>query len=149
MRVLRGMLPDRDGLPRVGNTGSKLGVRPGYAEDEIHPEDRIRPEDSIRPDIQITTDGMVYPGTGGMSATIPPVANMPPHRRPPKHGGDESARRYEVYELETDDLPADLRLRLDPRGPERHAYIEPAREVGFEAYQQALHSTRTLWRVVQ
>lgn len=147
MRVLRGMLPDRDGLPRVGNTGSKLGARPGYAEDGIHPEDRLGSGDSIRQDIPISADGVVRPGTGGMSAAIPPVDNLPPHRRPPKHGGGE--RRYEVYELDTDDLPNDLRVRVDPRGPERHAFIEPAREMSFEAYQQALHSTRTLWQRVR
>ncbi len=147
VRVLRGMLPDRDGLPRVGNTGSKLGARPGYAEDEMHPEDRLGPGDSIWQDIPVSADGMVYPGTGGMSATIPPIDNMPPHRRPPKHGGDERIRN-EVYELETDNLPDNLCVRIDPHASERHAFIEPAREMSFEAYQQALHSTRALWRVV-
>jgi hypothetical protein len=42
VKILRGMLRDRDGLPKVGNTGSKLGARPQYAENDIHPEDRIR-----------------------------------------------------------------------------------------------------------
>jgi len=147
VRVLRGMLRDRDGLPKVGNSGSKLGARPEYAEDAIHPDDRIRPGDRITGDIRVDIDGMVQPGTGGISCAMPPIENLPPHRRPPKHGGD--ARGYEVYELETDDLPDELRERIDPYGATRHVFIEPAREMSFADYQQALHSTRALWRVVQ
>lgn len=141
------MRPDRDGLPKVGSAGSRLGARPGYAEDELDPADRIRPGDYIRPDIRVSAEGLVQPGTGGMSTAMPPIDNLPPHRRPPKHGGDD--RRYEVYELETDDLPDELRERVDPHVPERHVFIEPAREMSFEAYQQALHSTRALWRPVR
>ena len=141
------MRRDADGLPKVGSTGSSLGARPGYAEGEIDPEDRIRPGDYIRPDIPVSAEGLVQPGTGGMSTAMPPIDNLPPHRRPPKHGGDD--RKCEVYELETGDLPDDLRERIDPRGPERHIFIEPAREMSFEAYQQALHSTRALWRPVR
>jgi hypothetical protein len=147
MRVFRGMRPDTDGMPEVGSAGSKLGARPGYAEDEIDPEDRTRPGDYIRPDIRVSAKGLVQPGTGGMSTAMPPIDNLPPHRRPPKHGGDDS--RCEVYELETGDLPDELRERVDPHGPERHVFIEPAREMSFEAYQQALHSTRALWRPVR
>jgi hypothetical protein len=147
MKVYRGMLPDEDGLPQVGNTASRLGARPGYAEDEVDQEDRIRPGDYIRPDIRINANGLVQPGTGGISTAVGQIDNLPPHRRPPKHGGDEE--RYEVYELETDDLPDDLRERIDPHGPTRHVFIEPAREMSFEAYQQALHSTRALWRPVR
>jgi hypothetical protein len=144
MRVLRGMRRHRrDGLPKVGSAGSKLGARPGYAEDEIDPEDRIRPGDAIRPDIPVSEDGLVQPGTGGMSTALPPIDNLPPHRRPPKHGGDDPS--YEVYELETHELPHELRARVDPTGPARHVFIEPAWEMSFEEYQQALHATRGLW----
>jgi hypothetical protein len=147
VRVLRGMRPARDGLPRVGNSGSKLGARPDYAENDIHPEDRIRSGDSIRLDIRVSADGLVQPNTGGISVALPPASNLPPHRRPPKHEGDDPS--YEVYELETNDLPDELRARVDPRGPTRHVFIEPAWEMSFEEYQQALHATRSLWRLVQ
>jgi hypothetical protein len=81
-----------------------------------------------------------------MSAFFHPIDNLPPHRRPPKHGGDEP--RCEIYEIETDDLPEELRIRIDPYNETRHVFIEPAREMTFEEYQQTLHATRSLWRPV-
>ena len=147
MRVFRGMRRDRrDGLPRVGAAASKLGVRPGYAEDEMDPEDRIKPGDAVKPDIWVDEAGMVRPGPGGMSTALPPIDNLVPHRRPPKHGGDDPS--YEVYELDTDELPDELQHRNDPYGPTRHGFIEPAREMSLEEYQEALYSTRELWRRV-
>src|SRR5919199_3345781 len=114
MRVLRGMIPDENGWPRVGSTGRTLGARPGYPEDPKEPE----------PDIHVDSNGVVYPETGGASVAIPPMKNLPPHRRPPKHGGRD--KKLEVYELETDTLPDELRARRDPFGPNVHAFIEPA-----------------------
>jgi hypothetical protein len=78
---------------------------------------------------------------------IPPMRNLRPHRRPPKHGGQD--KKLEVYELETDQLPNELSARVDPFGPDVHAFIEPAYEMTFDQYQQALHSTRRLWSIVQ
>ena len=137
MRVLRGMIPDEDGLPRVGSTARTLGARPGYPDD---------PPD-LRPDIHISAAGNVYPETGGASTAIPPPDNLPPHRRPPKHGGTD--KRLELYELETNDLPEELEERIDPNNPTRHVFIEPSRVMEFEEYQHALHSTRGFWRVVR
>ncbi len=137
MRVLRGMIPDEDGLPRVGNTGRTLGARPGYPDD---------PAESA-PDIYISAAGNVYPESGGASVAIPPMENLRPHRRPPKHGG--RGKKIEVYELETDELPDELQVRVDPLGPTVHAFIEPARVMSFEEYQRALHSTRGSWSIVR
>jgi len=142
------MLPDEDNLPRIGATGRTLGARPGYAADEIDPEDALEPRDAVRPDIPVSEEGIVQPLAGGMSVALPPLTNLRPHRRPPKHGGTTSGRKLEVYELETDDLPEMLRCRRDPNGFEVHAFIEPGWEMGFEEYQQALHSTRALWHIV-
>jgi hypothetical protein len=103
------MLPDEYGLPRVGATGRTLGARLGYSEDDIGPEDRIGPGDRIDADIPVDEDGMVQPHTGGMSVALPPVENLRPHRRPPKHGGTD--KRLEVYELETGELSAELPSR--------------------------------------
>lgn len=135
MRVLRGMIPDEDGLPRVGSTGRTLGARPGY------------PDASTEPDIPVSSGGHVYPGDGGMSVALPPIDNLPPHRRPKKHGG--RGKRLEVYELDTEELPDELEERIDPYNRTRHVFIEPARVMSFEEYQRALHATRTLWRVVR
>ena len=131
------MIPDEDGLPRVGNTGRTLGARPAYPDDPEEPE----------PDIRIDEDGIVYPETGGASVAIPPVENLRPHRRPPKHGGTD--KKVEVYELETDELPDELQARVDPRGPTVHAFIEPAYEMSFDEYQRAMHRTRAQWHIVR
>ena len=142
------MIPDEDQLPRIGATGRTLGARPGYAADEIDSEDALKPGDTIRPDIPVSEEGMVQPVIGGMSVALPPLTNLRPHRRPPKHGGMPSGKKLEVYELETDDLPDMLRCRRDPYGFTVHAFIEPRWEMSFEEYQQALHRTRMLWRIV-
>lgn len=148
MKVFRGMLPDKDKLPKIGATGRTLGARPGYAEDEIDPEDALKPGDAVRPDIRISEEGIVRPSTGGMSVALPPLTNLRPHRRPPKHGGAKAGKKLEVYELETDELPEELHCRRDPYGFDVHAFIEPRWEMSFEEYQQALHNTRALWRIV-
>jgi len=131
------MIPDEDGLPRVGSTGRTLGARPGYPDDPEEPES----------DIRIDEDGIVCPEAGGASVAIPPVENLRPHRRPPKHGGTD--KKVEVYELETDELPDELQARADPHGPTVHAFIEPAYEMSFDEYQRALHATRAQWYIVR
>ena len=131
------MIPDEDGLPRTGATGRTLGARPGYPDDPKEPP----------PDISVDANGIVYPETGGMSVAIPPMKNLPPHRRPPKHGG--GGRKLEVYELETDELPIELRVRVDPFGPTVHAFIEPAYRMSFDEYQRALHTTHEIWHIVR
>ena len=115
-----------DGSPRTGATGRYLGARPGV-------------------DVPVGPDGFVKPGTGGMSVVPPPVENLQPHRRPPELGG---TGKDPVFELETDELPTELRYRPDPANPEGHGFVEPARRMGFEEYQRLLHSTRPLWRAV-
>lgn len=129
------MTPDEDGLPRIGSTGRTLGARSGY------------PNGGTNPDIRITPAGKVYPRSGGMSVAMPPADNLPPHRRPPSHGGTD--KKIALYELETEDLPDELQERIDPYNSERHVFIEPAQVMSFEDYQQALHATRRLWRPVR
>ena len=130
MRVLRGMRAAPDGLPLAGPSARTLGARPGSP-----------PEGDIP-----IIGGMVYPGTGGMSVSPPPAKNLPRFRRPPEHGG--TARNIKLYELDTDGLPDELRARPDPKDPQRHAFIEPMRQMSFEEYEQALEETRGLWRPV-
>jgi hypothetical protein len=129
------MVSDEDGLPQVGSTGKTLGARP------------VDPGSGVAPDIPTGEHGQVNPETGGMSAAIPPPDNLPPHRRPPSHGGTD--RKIALYELETSELPDELQERTDPYNAERHVFIEPAWPMSFEEYQQALHATRGLWRCVR
>lgn len=130
MIVLRSMIADEDGLPKTGKLGRYLGARP---------TGRNR-------DIPVSEDGMVRPGTGGMSVSPPPMKNLPDHRRPVELGGESTDP---VFEIDTDELPPELTYRPDPEKPEEHGFIEPAREMSFEEYQRALHETRGLWRRVR
>jgi hypothetical protein len=132
VKVLRGMRPADDGSPRLGPTPKTLGARPAGPDGEDG-------------DIPVGEDGMVRPGTGGMSVSPYPPSNIVPFRRPPEHGG--TAKKFRLYEIETDELPEELVARDDPHR-EGHVFIEPAREMSFEDYQSALESTEDLWKAV-
>lgn len=121
------MMAAEDGLPVTGTTGRYLGVRAGV-------------------DVPVGPDGFVEPGTEGMSVVVPPVENLQPHRRPPELGGTD---KDPVFELETEELPEELRYRPDPANPEVHGFVEPTRRMSFEDYERALQATRSLWRPVR
>jgi hypothetical protein len=54
-----------------------------------------------------------------------------------------------VYELRSRAIAASrLTVRVDPKAPARHAFLEPASEVMLETYEQALGDTRTDWSSV-
>lgn len=130
MRILRGMRADEDGLPKVAPSPRGLGVRPGAETGDIPVE-----------------DGMVRPGTGGLSVSPPPSSNIPHYRLPPEHGG--TAKKVTLFGMDTDDLPeGELRCRVDPTNPDGHIFIEPARQMTFENYQHALSETRIFWESV-
>ena len=118
---------DRDGGPAVGSPARNHALRP-----EV---DKPRDE-----------DGMVEPGTGGASVSPPPLTNLHPLRLPREFGG---LGNDAVFEVETDDLPEDLRYRRDPDNPDGHGFIEPSRRTTFEEYERAVRGTRGLWRLVR
>jgi hypothetical protein len=89
-----------DGLPIVGESGRYLDARPDLPE---------QPRDGDMP----VSGGMVRPGTGGMSVSPPPVTNLPLHRRPKEYGGRS---KDTVFDLDTHQLPEELRYRADPGG---------------------------------
>jgi hypothetical protein len=119
-----------DGLPLVGKTGRYLAVRRSG---------RFR-------DIDVDESGMVRPESGGMSVSPPPPENLPEQLRPPRFGG---YGKDPLFELDTDELPPELRYRPDPKNPAGHGFIEPAEEMSFEDYERAIHATRGLWRLVR
>jgi hypothetical protein len=90
MAVLyRGMMDDGEGQPVCGPSARKLGVR-------------------LEGDIRIPDDGMVEPGTGGMSVGLDDPMNVRPHRRPPEFGGfgrDPRERMADALEWASDVLP--------------------------------------------
>lgn len=123
------MRPDADGFPRLGSSGTTLGPRVGI---ENAPDD-----------IEIHADGTVHPYTDGMSVSPHPITNFRPIRIPKRLGG--VGVNIEVFELETDALPDELRYRPDPKNPRRHGFIEPTRIMPFEEYRRAVQGTRDSW----
>lgn len=119
-----------DGSPQVGETGRYLAVRRSG---------RFR-------DIDVDEGGMVGPETGGASVSPPPPENLPEQLRPPGFGG---YGKDPLWELDTDDLPPDLRYRPDPKNPTGHGFVEPAAPMLFEDFERAVHGTRSSWRVVR
>jgi hypothetical protein len=120
--LFRAMRRGDTGTPPCGSTANQLGVRPR--------------------DIQPASDEMVHPGTGGMSVTPDDPARLPPHARPPWLGG---LGKLAIFRLEVAALPPSLGVRLDPKHPERHAFIEPATAMTLNEYQTALCSTGPFW----
>lgn len=112
-----------NGQPQTGQTtGRQLGARPDT-------------------DIPIE-DGRVKPGTGGMSITPHSHDLLPPHRRPPELGGTGKDPVWKIGEKQFGDR---LIIRADPDNPTRHAFAEPAHEMTWEEYLQALYNTAGAW----
>ena len=117
---------DEDGLPTRGWSGARTLVA------------RCSIDIPLRQD-----DGYVEPLQGGVSVSPPPEENLPPSRLPRVLGGKG---KDPLWRLETDDLPDELAYRPDPGAPDTHGFIEPAREISFADYLDAVHGTRADWR---
>lgn len=122
--LYRGIKTAEDGLPILGDTGRALGPTPR--------------------DIPVGPDGMVRPGTGGMSVSPDSPMNLPLSRRPPEFGG---AGKDPVWQISSSDLGTDLTYRPDP-DMFGHGFIEPAYPMPFQTYQQAVWDTRPNWTIV-
>jgi hypothetical protein len=135
--IYRAMTRDNDGRPKVGTTARTLGVR-------LPPDPK--------PDITPDSNGVVRPGTGGMSVA-PAWRRLPLYRIPRRlrhlvpqaHGKDEDAC-WTMGDGPFADgtLAAGLALRVDSA---RHGLVEPDGEMTVEAYQEALAATRDHWTV--
>jgi len=108
-----------DGRPKVGPTARTLGVRPGH-------------------DLPVV-DGMVGPGTGGMSVAPDSPMNLPPHRRPPRFGG---TGKDQVWGIDIESLDGDVQFRQDKPA---HGVIEPAKDMTIERFQDALAALAPRW----
>ena len=118
-KLHRGMKETAEGLPEVGDTARTLGVRPGT-------------------DIPVA-GGTVKPGTGGMSVAPDTPRNLPEHRRPPELGG---TGKDPVWQINESDIGPNLRFRQDSP---THGVIEPAAEMGMDAFRKALSDLQGLW----
>ncbi len=126
MMVCRGMKEDEHGSPKLGPSSRTLGARP----DE---------------DIRVRRNGSVVLEMAGISVSPLPPENLQKHRRPTEYGG---TGKDPVFEIDTDELPRGLVYREDPRNRDTHGYISPAYPMSLERYQQRLHETQSLWRLV-
>ena len=122
-----------NGLPRIGNTARRLGVRV--------PED-IQPDDA----------DMVHCGEKGMSVA-PSVAALPRHRVPRRlrHLAEGAAGKSSdcVWSLGSGrfgkaDVSETLSLFVDSH---THGVVRPAFSMMLEDYAIALSNTRAFWRV--
>jgi hypothetical protein len=127
VKLFRAMAPDADGLPQIGRSARKLGVRtPVEAAAQ-----------GSEPDVSaVDTDEVVPPGTGGLSVVPDDPANLPPFRRPATLGG---RGKDPVWVIDTNDLGPDLQFRQDSP---THGLIEPSGPVTLDEYELALAATR-------
>src|SRR4051812_28512904 len=84
-------------------------------------------------DIPVDEDGYVQPEAGGMSVTPDDPGQLPRWRRPVEFGGTGTDP---VFNVQDTDLGPKLRFRADPERPWAHGFVEPARRMKFEEYQE-------------
>lgn len=70
-------------------------------------------------------------------------SRLPEEFRPESLGG---IGRLPVFSIVVGQLGPDLWVRDDPKHPQRHAFVEPARQMGFSTYQEALCATGPRWK---
>ena len=135
-RIFRAMLTDGT-LPMVGPDARMLGVRVPV---DIYPDE----------------NGLVHPGTGGMSVA-PSAADLPPHRIPRRLRGQpgmasavgsDALRIWRLGDgsFEPSKVQEKLQLRIDGRGG-RHGLIEPDAIMHLSDYSVALAATQPAWRM--
>jgi hypothetical protein len=122
-QLFRAMIEAADGRPLTAQTARGLGLREG--------------------EIPVDDDGLVRSGDGGLSVAYDNPRNLPPHRRPPEHGGTGSDP---CWELSSAQLTEGLEYRPDP-DLEGHGFVEPAWTMEYGDYLDALLETRDLWRI--
>lgn len=121
--MFRAMKAETNGFPQVGRSGRQLGVR----------------IDGPTRDLTVGHDGMVDPGTGGMSVALDAAQNLPKPRLPKSLGGEG---RDPVFTMFTADVPETLLVRPDHHP---HALVEPSRRCRLHDFESHLASTRSLW----
>jgi hypothetical protein len=104
----------------------------------------VRAPPNSTPDVVTDLQGWVRPGTGGMSVSPDTPIHLHPARRPMKLGG---WGKDPLFSITTDYLGDGLQFRPDPRAPDRHGLIEPARPMKLEEFQALLSRTQTLWEI--
>ena len=134
-------------MPKIFRAMRAEGDVPALGDNDLG----VRLPTDIEPDAQ----GNVSPGTGGMSVA-PSLRLLPLHRVPKRLAGLVRKARgpntFCVWSMGDGAFGAgkvtdDLALRLDPVHPKRHGFVEPAREMSFDAYEAELQATRLRWQL--
>src|SRR5260221_7112791 len=125
------MAPTDDGRPRVERSARGLGIRVGK-------------------DIVAGPDGVVHPGTGGMSVAPCSLWNLPNHRRPrPLGRGSTGTSEDRVYSLDLSHVwRTTLAVRADARHPFTHALVEPGSTTTLARFEGELAMTQSRWKQV-
>lgn len=126
MKIYRAMSRDSDGLPQVGRSARKLGVRtldwlPHNDVNAVLPDDMVVPRE-------------------GLSVAPHDPANLPTNRRPPQVNG--GVGKDPVWEIDTDDLGDDLEFVQDSPS---HGIVGAKSPITLSELEQALTATRPRW----
>jgi hypothetical protein len=114
--------------PEIGPSGRTLGVRTPPNENA-----------DIEPDL----NGIVHPGTGGMSASPNSPMNLPVSKRPPELGGKG---KDPIWCISSCNLGPGLTYTPDTTKP-GHGFIEPSTPMPISKYQQLLEGTQKQWKL--
>lgn len=132
--VLYRAMEEENGMPRLGTTALRLGVRKGI---------------DIVPDYA----GMVYrpsfqPGQPNGLSCSPSIPDLPWFALPLEWGGPNA--KTVVWLIEVADLGPELIAQDDtpPQRRGRHVSVGPAGPMTFDAYFQAVQGTRLKWKKV-
>jgi hypothetical protein len=131
--IFRSMIRDGD-HPKIGPTAKTLGARiPGDIPEE---------------------DGLVAPGTGGMSVSRSwrdlPAWRIPIrfiHLEPNAAGKQSDVSLWRMGDGPFEKGEVSDKLRLRPDSP-KHALVEPSGPMPSEVYQDALAATRDSWQCI-
>lgn len=130
--IYRAMIESVDGMPALGLTALKLGVRTGI---DIVPDQTdmvYRP--AFRPD-----------ESNGISCS-PTIQDLPTFALPVEWSG--SNRKAVVWRIEASDLGAELVAGEDtsPKRKGRHISVGPSGPMLFDDYLRAIRATRSRWK---
>ena len=126
VQLYRAMKESAGGFPEIGASARTLGVRPGVDVPAWNAGDSLQPRQ------------------GGLSVSPDDPMNLPYFRRPPALQGVGKDPVWSIADLE---LGPDLIYRPDP-AQAGHGFVEPARSMTLNEYQDALAQTQGRWKKV-
>jgi hypothetical protein len=132
--IYRAMIEDKDGMPVLGLTALKLGLRTGV---DIIPDQA----------------GMVYrpnfqpDDPNGLSCS-PTIQDLPLFALPVEWGG--ANHKTVIWQIEASDLGSQLVAQEDtsPQRKGRHISVGPSGPMTFDDYLRAIQATRSRWKKV-